>query len=703
MTALSLVLALATISGTVVLPDGTPAPSATVVVHGNGSDERFMAIADEIGGFTIDASIDPPWILRAEYPGFSAAVVSLDQLSESPVELRLTPPAFSALTEVVAPAPTSPRQRVARSQLTTRGNVLDALESTTPIGRVGAGGTGDTPSIRGLARRRVATYVDGARLPGFRRVGTSLEAIDPLLLEEASVESGGRSAMTGSEAIGGTLEVRTLEPRRSPLVVAQGNSAAREFAVLAAIPVVTKDSTQVQIAASTRQADDIRTPLGTMYPSAYKRGNIAVSAAGRTNAGTWSGRLLVARLADVGRPRWQREDRPTFVPDSSLGRLALSWWGVPPDWLGGNSFEITTTGGRRAETTTRFQSGVETQRSEASAYDFQTHAATNWATGHHHFATAVDISAVLDQNWRVRDSGVTSLPLEDGSVWSTSLVFSDRIDLEQGWEVDIAARGDFIRDGATTPDGDQSRSFQAFTGRLDADRRFSNGTSFRAAISRSFRAPSLDERYYTGPTGRGSINGNPDLEPETGLTVEGGVAWKSSNWTTSLTVYYTRLTRPIERIEYEDDLYTWINSDDAAVYGAEAVFSATVAKLWKLDASFGWNRGSTDEGSPLADIPAARASISAERQGDRYRFGGRALLATSKSDPGPSEVTREAWHRVDLWASVDFASAMSLRFEVTNLLDAEIWPSADRLAIPAAERSFGLTLIWKPGAPSDER
>ena len=43
------------------------------------------------------------------------------------------------------------------------------------------------------------------------------------------------------------------------------------------------------------------------------------------------------------------------------------------------------------------------------------------------------------------------------------------------------------------------------------------GFSVTAQVSRGFRDPVLSDRYFRGPSGRGFITGNPDLEPETSL------------------------------------------------------------------------------------------------------------------------------------------------------------------------------------------
>ncbi|HUE89846.1 MAG TPA: TonB-dependent receptor [Vicinamibacterales bacterium] len=39
-------------------------------------------------------------------------------------------------------------------------------------------------------------------------------------------------------------------------------------------------------------------------------------------------------------------------------------------------------------------------------------------------------------------------------------------------------------------------------------------------VSRGFREPTLSDRFYRGPVGRGFVEGNPELAPETSLQLD---------------------------------------------------------------------------------------------------------------------------------------------------------------------------------------
>ena len=65
--------------------------------------------------------------------------------------------------------------------------------------------------------------------------------------------------------------------------------------------------------------------------------------------------------------------------------------------------------------------------------------------------------------------------------------------------------------------GDRSTSNGAFSGFAAATAGPFSGFSVTGQVSRGFRDPTLSDRYFRGPSGRGFITGNPDLEPETRL------------------------------------------------------------------------------------------------------------------------------------------------------------------------------------------
>src|SRR5205085_6714753 len=68
--------------------------------------------------------------------------------------------------------------------------------------------------------------------------------------------------------------------------------------------------------------------------------------------------------------------------------------------------------------------------------------------------------------------------------------------------------------------GDRRVTNSAAAGLAAATMTLTPRTTVTAQIARGFRDPTLTERFYRGPVGRGFIEGNPELEPETSRQVD---------------------------------------------------------------------------------------------------------------------------------------------------------------------------------------
>ena len=104
------------------------------------------------------------------------------------------------------------------------------------------------------------------------------------------------------------------------------------------------------------------------------------------------------------------------------------------------------------------------------------------------------------------------------------------------------------------------------------------GISVTAQLSRGFRDPVLSDRYYRGPSGRGFLTGNPDLEPETSLQFDLGVRCTSSRVRTAVYFYQYRISNLIERFEAETDFFLFRNRSRARVRGIEVEAQANLRK-----------------------------------------------------------------------------------------------------------------------------
>ncbi|MDF3130468.1 TonB-dependent receptor [Kiritimatiellaeota bacterium B1221] len=94
-----------------------------------------------------------------------------------------------------------------------------------------------------------------------------------------------------------------------------------------------------------------------------------------------------------------------------------------------------------------------------------------------------------------------------------------------------------------------------------------------AGVSKAFRAPNLVN--LDGAVDRGSngveAEGNPDLDPETSWTYEGGWKWQEAKNAFSVTVFHTRVEDLIQQ-EFSDGQGTFTNVEDAELQGFESAW-----------------------------------------------------------------------------------------------------------------------------------
>ena len=85
--------------------------------------------------------------------------------------------------------------------------LTQALTEVAGVAENGQGGHFQVFSIRGISRHRVLRLVSGMRVHSERRAGASVSFVDPLLLGSVSVLRGPATALHGSGALGGVVQV----------------------------------------------------------------------------------------------------------------------------------------------------------------------------------------------------------------------------------------------------------------------------------------------------------------------------------------------------------------------------------------------------------------------------------------------------------------------------------------------------------------
>ncbi|MGE3190407.1 MAG: TonB-dependent receptor, partial [Vicinamibacterales bacterium] len=222
------------------------------------------------------------------------------------------------------------------------------------------------------------------------------------------------------------------------------------------------------------------------------------------------------------------------------------------------------------------------------------------------------------------------------------------------------------------------------------------GVTLNAQVARGFRDPVLSDRYYRGPTGRGFITGNPDLDPETSLQLDLGVRYTASRARLGAFYYRYRIDDLVERYETEPDFFFFRNRGRARLQGLEVEAQAELGLgvTMELAAQVARGRALDDGGSYLDDVTPETMSVQVRKAFPRSAFAQVRVAGYAADDrPGPGEVAMDGYVLLDLSGGVALTRELELRFLGRNLLDQAYRVSPDRRAVLAAGASVSVTAL----------
>jgi vitamin B12 transporter len=151
------------------------------------------------------------------------------------------------------------------------------------IGRVGGPGQPLSIFIRGANSDQSIVMIDGVRINSGTQALAPIMDISPELFDRIEIVKGPRSAIYGTDAIGGVINLitRTDQPSGADVMLDYGRYGTGEFAVDGNYPV---DRTSVQAALTGQQSAGFPTYVGDTIDSGYK--NLSGTAAITTHLGS---------------------------------------------------------------------------------------------------------------------------------------------------------------------------------------------------------------------------------------------------------------------------------------------------------------------------------------------------------------------------------------------------------------------------------
>ena len=710
--------------------DSEPPPCKLVDQQGNPQAGVQVSVIGRTGAVTTDRDgrfrlipePAPPFQLAVfDERGALLGMIKVDSLDVR--ELVVSPATQDSVTVIGGAAPSTSAPPAAAAsvfssverQETGPERLVHALAETPGAGRVGSGAPA-VPSIRGLARGRILILLDDGRVTTERRAGPSATYLDPFSLESIEIIRGPGSVEYGSDAMGGIIHARTPLP--------SADETSLRYELTAGVGVETASaafeinqpvgSSAILGQAYTRNNGDYVSPEGVVENSSSRGHGALLRGLVPTASARLQFGLQLDRGRDIGKPAATSDVARTVYPieDSNRFTFATDF----PGLSGFQPFELRTFLGSYRLVTDRERlagpGGPGTlERSDVDANDASVRLVGGRPIGQTPLRFGLEIASRFDLH--AVNSAFDRLP--DGSLIGTteqvSIGDARRVayGLFAGVEQRLSKlpgsfaaglRGDLIETHNTGGTfGDRSTSNSAPAGYLALTWQPPKDWSVTLQYARGFRDPQLSDRYFVGVTGRGTIIGNPDLDPETSNQFDLAVHKTVGRARIAGFAYFYRIDDLVERFEIPGmvDVFTWRNRGAAEYRGLELETDVALPLDLGLRVGLNYARGTTlDDDSFAPDVPPPSLRVSLRRRvALKYWWRVDYYLQARDDEPGPTERETPGYAVLDASAGFPLSTRLEARVYLRNLTDKAYPASSDADAPPAPGLNLAFVLAGR--------
>lgn len=695
---------------------GAPVAHAEVIVVGSTGSVR----TDADGRFTLKPDPSGPFELLVILAGGKMAKpIRIDHLEatgiltislESVVDASLI---VSGVAPSIDASPGSGLTLLSGTEIASRtpANLLQALENVAGVSQVSEGQAA-VPAIRGLAQGRTLIMIDGGRVTSERRVGPSATFLDPSVIESVDVARGPGSVAYGSDAFGGVISVRTKRTAvNAPLSAKLSGTWGTGIPDRRGSVELSKGLGTGSIYAQGhyRDVQDYDGPTNTVLNSGYRDGGFMARAERVSGSSLWSFGWQSDLARDVERPRNNSNVTRFFYPYENSHRATASYETTGVKGLGQlriNGFFGTIdqrTDQDTFATSTRARSLV---RADITSKDFSLRAIAERQVGRGTFEAGVDINGrfgfeahdvTISYNLAGAETGVADTLSTDSARKVDTGVFAQfKASLAPAISIAAGIRGDVVKNHNTGGYfGDRSETNSSGSGFGTITLAPFKGFSITGQAARGSRDPRLSDMYYRGPTGRGFITANPDLEAEKSLQFDLGAHYSTGPLRVSAFAYRYDIKNLIERYQTTTDFFFFRNRGKARITGYEVEARASFKTGFSLELAAQTMEGKAlDDNAPLDDLSPGSISIVARQS---VRTNGSVFVRYARygemDTPGPNETSAPGYAMLDAGASYRFSRNIELRASGRNLANVEYHASPVSRWVFGPGRNLAITAV----------
>lgn len=531
------------------------------------------------------------------------------------------------------------------------------------------GGRGQTQSINLRGSSQVILLVDGARFGSATAGDASLQSLPLEQIERIEVVHGPASALYGSDAIGGVIQIFTKT----------GRGAASAFNPHAS---------------------------ATYGSRGYKDANAGFAGAQQG----WSYSLNVARVVDPGFSASNAKSPSyTFNPDAdkfnqtsvtaNVGYAFNSAWRLDANFMQADGYAESDTG---AATHSWVDSDAGTRSLKLSGT-----LTPNWKT-------SLSVSRALDKQWN-RDQTINTGTVSSSTFSTTQDEFKWGNEIKTGLGVVVAGLERLEQEITTSTAFEESKratnaayaglngalanhSWQINVRRDDSTQYGSYNTwgisygyeisphlRVHASRASSLRAPTFNDLYYPN-------SGNPLLKPEVAQGNELGVNWSLSQHQFKLIGFDNKVENLIAWAPIAPESWTWkpANVNQARLKGWSLQYRWDL-QSWNIHANYERLSARDGNGAALVNRAKHQATLALDKQLGAWKLGASALYVGDRQRSATE--TMASYTTLDAYAQYEMAKDWAVQVRVANLSN-KTYETAYGYNQPG--RAGYITLKWTP-------
>lgn len=593
-----------------------------------------------------------------------------------------------------------PQYQQSLSKVLPQSNLLDETSNSTDslasllvqapeINFNGQGGLLQAVNIRGFARWRIQTLIEGIPIYTERRAGTAAEFIPPGFIGQAYLTAGAASTQLGSGAIGGGLDLHLATPEQNQIKLTYGHDQNYRDILLQGQTAPDAPENGLSWQVNHRHANNSSSGQNTPIFDGFEQHSISL----RKRSGDsflQETLLLYSSANNVAKASSDEPgDRFTVYPENKhfLGKMAFDWHNAAIYVHDAQLDTITTRPGKR------------TNISRNNSRDLGLRFTDNFN------------KADWEIHWRAGLDGRTSVKAYEKELSANGVAIFDRLNLDgEQWEAAVALDASKQLHNSSLAGGIRlAHHYQK--DQLTKQSKNNNQTSafvgyaflptdlwqLSAYISSAYRVPSLTERFFNGSTPRGTVLGDPELKTENAINIQTSIQYEQADSLFELNIFHQRINDYIERLKINDELRRYRNLDSAEIQGISYRWQKQASWQnmdWKLSLNGQRLWGEDQSGESIPDISPAEHRLTLSLFTDNADAFISIKHRQNSDDEASGELPTPGTTIIDAGYSYHLNVRTKLTLNLSNIADKLYVTSRDDLAPFARGRDVQLSVSF---------